>query len=225
MTTEQKGTTDSRVLSTDGLGVLRIGQKPIDCGGVKLSVGSRNVSVFGKAGGKNIAVVAAYIVCVFVMGNSLLKASTLPELDGRSVLINSDQELRVATEGNLSKRAIGVFSEVEKNGIESVSVNRSGLLMPLDRSGNVISDKHHSESASATKKPSGVSDDSNERIHDYVRATVIGMWVGLVLSWIIRMENFMAREKTPNDEVEGRAPRCKKDKRSCLFARPSRTPG
>ncbi len=198
MTTEKHDALSGASRLTDVLGVLRIGQKPIDCGSVELSVSPRNIGVFGEAGGKHIAIVAAYVVCVLVVGNGPLEAYAPPERNDRPMLVDSGQELRVATEGNLSKRAIGIFSEVEKNGVESVTVDRSGLLMPLDSRWGVNSDKHHSESAGASKKPSGVSDDSGERVQGYVMAIAIGMWVGLFASWVIRLLRYMSSTTTPN---------------------------
>lgn len=85
---------------------------------------------------------------------------------------------------------------------------------PFPSQGQTMRNKPGETGAKATHEPE-VS--SAELDPEYVHAAIFNFVTWIVLPLLYGF--------WPNDEVEGRAPRCQKDKRRRLLARPSRTTG
>jgi hypothetical protein len=160
-----------------------IGKKAVNCVAVVRAFFSRNLCLLRKYNSKHASVISRFVVCLFVFGNVTLKATASP-MDVRTVFFDGGQVLLVKPESDLSNRAVGVFSEVEKNVVEGESVGGNGGVVLVNGVVGPDPDRNHSDSACDSKQEFCIGRDEANDIHDGLKAFATGMWIGLVLLFI-----------------------------------------
>lgn len=161
-----------------------IGKKPVNCVAVVRAFFSSNLSLFRENNGKDAAVISRYVICLFVLGNVTLEATAAPPMDVRAELVDSGHVLRVKAESDLRNRAVGVFSEVEKNVVKGESVGGNSGVVPGNSVVSADAERNHSDGSCDGKKEFCIGSDEANDIHDGLKAFSRGMLIGVVMFFV-----------------------------------------